>query len=108
MRQLKHDKLEGIIHRLAAEFIRNEASPASLLTVTRVELNPSGKDAVIYFTTIPESEEDTALKFLERKSPEFKEFVKHGSRIGLIPHLRFKIDYGERNRQRLDEISREL
>jgi ribosome-binding factor A len=108
MRELKHDKLEGIIHRLAAEFIRDEATNASLLTVTRVELNPSGKDAVILFTTIPESEEDTALKFLERKSGEFKEYVKTHSRLGMLPFMRFKIDYGERNRQRLDEISQDI
>ena len=108
MRELKHDKLEGILHRLAAEFIRNEASNASLLTVTRVELNPSGKDAIIFFTTLPESQEDTAFKFLERKTGEFKTYVKKHSRIGMLPHMRFKIDYGERNRQRLDEIGREI
>ncbi|MDB5194379.1 MAG: Ribosome-binding factor [Parcubacteria group bacterium] len=108
MRALKHDKLEGIIHRLAAEFIRNVATSASLLTVTRVELNPSGKDAIIFFTTLPESEEDTALKFLERKSGEFKEYVKKHSRLGMLPFMRWKIDYGERNRQRLDEISKDL
>lgn len=105
MRQLKHDKLEEILHRLAAEFIRDEATNASLLTVTRVELNPAGRDAIIYFTTIPESEENTALKFLERKTVEFKDYVKANSRIGFIPSLRFRIDYGERNRQRLDELS---
>jgi len=108
MNGLKHDKIEEIIHRLAAEFIRNEASPASLLTVTRVELNPSGKDAIIYFTTLPESQEDTAQKFLERKTAEFKDYAKKESRIGFLPHMRFKIDYGERNRQRLDEISKDL
>lgn len=108
MRPVKHDKLEGIIRRLAAEFIRDEGGKSSLITVTRVELNPSGKDAVIFFTTIPEKEEDTALKFLERKAPEFKYFVTKESRIGFPPHLRFKIDYGERNRQRLDEISKDL
>ena len=106
MKQIKHDKLEGILHRLAAEFIRDEGGKSSLITVTRVELNPSGKDAVIFFTTIPESEEDTALKFLVRKSPEFKFKVTRESRIGFPPHIRFKIDYGERNRQKLDELGK--
>jgi ribosome-binding factor A len=108
MRPIKHDKVEEILHRHAAEFIRDESGKSSLITVTRVELNPSGKDAVIFFTTLPESEEDTALKFLERKAPEFKQWVTKESRIGIVPHLRFKIDYGERNRQRLDEISRSI
>lgn len=107
MRQVKHDKVEEILHRQAAEFIRDEGGKSSLITVTRVELNPSGKDAVIYFTTLPESEEDTALKFLERKTPEFKTLLIKESRIGIVPHLRFRIDYGERNRQRLDELSHE-
>lgn len=106
MKKIKHDKIEEIIHRGAAEFIRDESGPSSLITVTRVELNPSGKDALIYFTTLPEAEEDTALKFLERKTLEFKQILMRGSRIGIIPTLRFKIDYGERNRQRLDELSK--
>lgn len=105
MKEIKHNRTEEIIHRLAAEFVRDNATKASLLTVTRVELNPSGKDAWIYFTTIPEKEQETAEKFLMRKLPEFKEYVRDNSSLGLIPHLSFKIDFGERNRQRLDELS---
>lgn len=97
-----------MIHRLAAEFVRDNASSASLLTITRVELAPSGKQANIYFTTLPEKEEDTALKFLIRKSPEFIRYARDNSRIGIMPHLKFVIDYGERNRQRLDELSEEI
>jgi ribosome-binding factor A len=108
MRQLKHDKVEETLHREAAKFILENSGISSLITVTRVVLNTSGKDAIIFFTTIPESEEDTAKKFLDRKAPEFKEHLKRKARIGIIPHLRFQIDYGERNRQRLDEISREI
>ncbi len=105
MKEIKKEKITEIIRELAAEFIRNEATPSSLLTVTRVEMNQSGKDAIIYFTTLPENQEDTALKFLERKSGEFKYFVRNNSRLGMIPYLRFKIDYGERNRQHLDTLS---
>jgi|SRR3989344_455675 len=105
MREIKKEKIGEVIHRLAAEFVRDESSPASLLTITRVELSPTGKEAKIFFTTFPESREDTALKFLIRKTPEFKKYVRDESRIGLVPLINFKIDYGERNRQRLDELS---
>ncbi len=108
MREIKREKIAEILHRLAAEFVRDEASPASLLTITRVELSHVGKDAKIFFTTLPESEEDTALKFLVRKSPEFKKYIRDKSRIGIVPHISFKIDYGERNRQRLDELSNKI
>lgn len=106
MRETKHEKVGEIIHRLAAEFVEREATPASLLTVTRVELSPTGKDAKIYFTTFPEDKEDTALKFLERKTGEFKRYLYEHTRMGMVPFVTFKIDYGERNRQRLDELSK--
>ena len=107
MREIKHDRIQEMLLRLSAEFVRDNATSASLLTVTRVELSPTGKEAKIYFTTMPENEEDTALKFLLRKAPEFKKYIRDESRLGFVPHIDFKIDYGERNRQRLDELSRE-
>ena len=107
MREIKKERVAEIIHRLAAKFAHEEGSAASLLTVTRVELSPTGKEVKIFFTTLPESQEDTALKFLIRKTPEFKRYVRDESRIGLVPHIDFKIDYGERSRQRLDELSKE-
>jgi len=105
MREIKREKTGEILHRLAAQFAREEATDSSLLTITRVEVSPTGKEAKVFFTTLPESQEDTALKFLIRKTPEFKRYVRDESRLGIIPHINFKIDYGERNRQRLDEIS---
>ncbi len=105
MKGKRHDRIEEILHRLAAEFIRAESTNTSLITITRVEMNPSGKDAKIFFTTIPTEQEDTAKKFLDRKTLEFKQYVKGKSRVGFLPHLTFHIDYGERNRQNLDSIS---
>ncbi len=105
MREVKHNRLEEILHRLAAEFVRDNATGSSLITITRVDLSPTGKEGKVFFTTLPENQENTALKFLERKSPEFKTYVRDHSRIHLVPHLDFKIDYGERNRQRLDELT---
>ncbi len=105
MREIKRERTGEIIHRLAAKFILENSSTASLLTITRVELSSTGKEAKIFFTTLPENQENTALKFLVRKIAEFKRYVRDNSRISLVPHIDFKIDYGERNRQRLDELS---
>ena len=107
MRQIKREKTEEIIHRLAAQFIQEISGNTSLITITRVELSEAGKNANIFFTTIPEKEENTAKKFLDRKIKEFKHHLRDNSKLGFIPHLDFQIDYGERNRQRLDELSKE-
>ncbi|MBX4199124.1 ribosome-binding factor A [Candidatus Parcubacteria bacterium] len=108
MNGVKREKIEEILRHLAAEFILREATSASLITVTRVALSDTAKVANIYFTTLPDSEEDTALKFLQRKAPEFKDYARDNSRVGMLPELRFQIDYGERNRQKLDDLSRGL
>lgn len=105
MESKKKERTEEIIHRLAAQFALEESSSASLLTITRVTLSPTGKEAQIFFTTLPESEQETAHKFLIRKTPEFRHFVRENSRIGIIPQITFKIDFGERNRQHLDTLS---
>ncbi|MDP2651125.1 MAG: hypothetical protein Q8O98_00890 [bacterium] len=106
MRHIKRERTAEILHHLAAEFVRDNSTPASLITITRTELNPSGKHAVIFFTTIPENQQETAEKFLERKTSEFVRFTRDNSKIGIMPFIVFKIDFGERNRQRLDELSR--
>lgn len=105
MREIKKEKISETIHRLTAEYVVRNATPASIITITRVELSPTGKESKIYFTTLPDSQQDTALKFLERKKSELKFYVRDNSRINFIPHLDFKIDYGERNRQHLDTLS---
>ena len=105
MRQIKKDRTEEIIHRLVAKFSQENSTPASLITITRVELSPTGKESKIFFTTLPEDQEETALKFLIRKIPELKKYIRDESRLGLVPRIDFKIDYSERNRQRLDELS---
>ena len=105
MRPIKRERTGEIIHRAAAKFVQEIAAPTSLITITRVEISPKGQEAKIFFTTIPESREETAEKFLVRKTPEFKLYLRDHSRLGLIPHSTFHIDYGERNRQRLDELT---
>ena len=105
MRDKKREIIAEILHRLAAKFVLEEGSGASLLTITRVDISPTGKEAKIFFTTLPEDQEETALKFLERKVSEFHRYIRDESRIGIIPHVDFKIDFGERNRQRLDRLS---
>ena len=107
MKEIKRERTGEIIHRLAAKFVQEISTTASLITVTRVELSATGKEAKIFFTTLPENQEETAEKFLTRKIQEFKTYLRDNSRLGLIPHSSFKIDYGERNRQRLDELSTE-
>ncbi len=100
----RNDRARTLIAELTAQFIRQEASSDPLITVTRVDLSKDSKQALILFTTIPEEKEEQALVFLKRKAGEVRTFLKKESRLRAIPHLEFMIDFGERNRQRIDTI----
>ncbi len=101
----KDEKIIELIKNKAAVFLQNEASPASLLTVTNAILSSDSKRATIFFTCLPADKEKTALEFAKRKRREFKKFVMAETRLGRIPLFDFEIDNGEKNRQRIDTLS---
>lgn len=103
---IKDEKILELIKNKAAEFLQHESSGASLITVTNAALSSDGKRAVIFFTTLPLSGEKTALLFAKRKRKEFKEFMMKNTRLGRIPLFDFAIDEGEKNRQKIDDLSR--
>ncbi|MEX0917784.1 MAG: ribosome-binding factor A [Candidatus Paceibacterota bacterium] len=104
----RHDRVTSLIHELAATFIRNEANHDPLITITRVTTASDYKRVTIFFTTIPDSKEEDALIFLKRYGSELRRYIKQKSNLKIIPHLDFAIDYGERHRQHIDEIARDL
>ena len=102
---LRDEKLISQIKELAARFFSLESNRTSLLTVTSASLSDNGKEATVFFTVFPEDKEEAVLDFAKRKRSEFKHFVKDESRLGRIPFFDFEIDKGEKNRQRIDELS---
>lgn len=93
---------------LAATFIRQEANTNPLITVTNVDLSPDLGRAIIFFTTVPEGREQDALIFLKRNGTNMRNYFKQKARVKTIPHLEFMIDAGERHRQHMDELVREI
>lgn len=102
----KEEKTEQLIRQLAADFLHRESNKSSLVTVTGVQLSDRLTKATILISVLPESKQQEALDFARRKRAEFKEYVKSHAKIGRIPLFDFEIDYGEKNRQRIEEISK--
>ncbi len=105
MSSIKEQRTEQIIRELAADFLQRESNRTSLVTVTGVTLADRMSKATILLSVLPEDRQDEAVKFAQRKRLEFKEYVKKHARIGKIPMFDFVVDYGEKNRQRIDELS---
>jgi ribosome-binding factor A len=104
MTSQRQDKMRGILRELAATFFTREAGPRSLITITDATISPDFKRATIYITTFPTSEEVTALEFAKRKRTELREYIGTHAKLRALPVLEIKIDEGERNRQKIDEL----
>ena len=102
------ERLTEQLQHLAATFIQRESNSTSLITVTRCELSENQKCATIFISVFPTDNEKSAEEFVRRKRTEFVEYVHDNSKIGRLPMISFKIDLGEKTRQRLDELSQEI
>ena len=99
-------KLTEEIQHHAADFFAREANRNSIITITRAELSGNQKNITVFFSVMPEAEEVRALTFMKRKRNDFIIYLRRHSRVGMLPKLDFAIDMGEKNRQRIDDLTR--
>ncbi len=100
------EKVESLIVELAAAFLEEEANPSPLITVTRAIISPDLKRVTVYLSVFPTEKEENAVEFASRKATEFRKYIAEHARLRVVPFITFELDRGERNRQRLDELSR--
>ncbi|MDQ3076676.1 MAG: ribosome-binding factor A [bacterium] len=101
----REEKIEEVIRNAAAEFLQRESNRLSLITVTRVIMFDKLTKATVLMTVLPENRQDEAVEFAQRNRQDFKEYLKGHTRLQRLPSVNFQIDFGEKNRQRIDEIS---
>jgi len=108
MQEEQHQRATLALKELAATFIQHEANTDPLITITNAIAAPDFKHVTIFFTTIPEEKQGHAHIFLKRNAGEFREFVKKHGRFKMLPHIEFEVDYGERHRQHIDDVVRDI
>lgn len=104
----KDEKLKEVIREFAAEYFSRESNRQSLITVTDVNVYAKGSRATILVTVLPETQEKAVVDFMNRKLSDFREFVSQKARLMRVPFFDIGIDLGEKNRQHIDDISREI
>ena len=104
----KDTKLKEMLRELAATFFSRASNRQSLITITDVELRSRNSRATILMTVLPVEMEQTACEFAHRQLTDFREYVKENSRIGYIPFFEVALDSGEKNRQKIDELGKNL
>ena len=108
MGKIHDQKVTTLLTELAATYISREAGRETLITPTRTSISRDGKNATIFVSVYPEDEIEHALAFLKRHKDLFRDYLKKASRLSRLPYITFEFDYGEQNRQRLDELSRDI
>ncbi len=96
---------ETMAHR-AADYFARESNRESLITVTRADVSPDLKNVKIYFTVMPIKFEAAALNFAKRNRSNFRDYIKKSAALPRLPQIDFVIDDGEKNRQRIDDLTR--
>ncbi len=104
----RDQKLKDLIKETAATFMQKESNYTSLITITDVSLSDRGKRAIVFFTVLPVEKEKAAIDFAKRKRAEFREYFSEHARMRALPFFDFEIDLGEKNRQKIDEIARNV
>lgn len=104
----RSEQVRETLQHLAAKFIELEADRTSLITVTHADISPDFKHSTIYISVLPDSKEEDALNFCKRKMTDFKKYAMENLRMKSIPFFDVRLDVGEKNRQRIEELSHEI
>lgn len=102
----RQQQVGAMITRMAAEFFARESNGTSLITVTTANISPDLKNAMLFISVLPETHEKAALDFAKRARPDFRDYLKSHARLKSLPFIDFELDYGEKNRQRVDDLTR--
>lgn len=101
---IKDERMKERLKELAAEFLNRESTRAALLTVTRVEISPDRRQVTILLSVLPHEKEHAAVHFANRHRAEFMQYIMKHGRMHFLPHVTFEVDFGEHNRQRIEEL----
>lgn len=106
MTSRRQTQVEETLAHLAMDFLARESSVKALITVTHAEVAPTFKSVTVFLSVLPQTMEGASLKFAKRSRTDFRAYIKKHSRLHPIPVVDFAIDLGEKNRQRIDELTR--
>jgi len=102
---LRQEKVANLVKKLSAQFLQIESSGQSLITVTNCTISPDLRKATIFISVLPEKSEEFALNFIRRKRTDLRDYIKKNTKMRVLPFIDVDLDVGEKNRQKIDELS---
>jgi ribosome-binding factor A len=88
----RKEKVQELLRHLAAEFLKKESGPNSLITVTGVDFDQKKNQASISVSVYPKEREPQVFDFVSRQKRNFIEYLKDNSRLRTIPFISFVVE----------------
>ncbi len=101
----RKDRVLSTLKKVVADFLKEEAGPSLLITVTNISISKDYKYCTVYVSVFPEKEERGVLENLEKRKKDLRNFVKIHTRLKRLPFFDVKVDKGEKSRQKIDAIA---
>jgi ribosome-binding factor A len=102
-------RIDSNVQRILAEELELLADPRlELVTITGVETSPDMRKSVVYFSSMPLSRLDEAMKALQAAAPRLRAAVGRQVRMKFTPELEFRPDGGVLEGEKIDTLLREL
>ena len=101
---LRQEKVAKLLKEISAKFLQKESSGQSLITITDCKVSPDLRKATLLISVLPVKSEEFALNFVRRKRSDLRDHIKHNTNMKVLPFIDVKIDTGEKNRQKIDEL----
>lgn len=104
MQHERNESLKKLFIKHAADFFARESNRTSLITITNCTISPDSKRVTILVSVLPESEENKAVEFMNRRRDDFRDYLKKNSKTKVLPYVTIEVDRGEKNRQAIDQL----
>lgn len=102
----RQDRLGPQLTKLIADFIAMHSSIGILVSVTHATVGSDLANATAFVTIFPEDKESDVLGNLRSQENKLKKYLAEHTRLKRVPSIRFEIDAGEKNRRRIEELTK--
>ena len=100
----RQERLSSLFSKLSAQFLQKAYAGRELVTVTGCTISKDLEKGTLFLSVYPEGNEKRVLDSLSGMKQELRYFLSKHTEIKTLPYFDFEIDYGEKNRKRIEDL----
>ncbi len=104
----RRDRFVPTLQKYVATFLEQAFSGDTIITVTRISVSKDLRKATIFVSIYPSERAQVVFEKIKGRARELRSYVKSHLESKIVPFFDFELDKGEENRQRVEELFRDL